>query len=261
MGKANTKTDGSIKIWIDGDVHINMKLPSQWNQNVGTFGLFVAYSQIEFKNGQFMAPKQAITPAPANGMQTFKPVFKDFVEGGFANGETGNGNNGKCKGGDWTNQGSYWAQPACNSGAAWFINKKLMKANYDYEFSVNIKNADNDDSGVVFRFQDKNNFIRFHHTLQNVYNKNAKWRTWINGGCTGPNSFVVVRKGGKEYCAKKTGWKYVQNRYHSFKVNTKTDGSIKIWIDGNMHINMKLPSQWNQNVGTFGLFVAYCRSI
>ena len=196
------------------------------------------------------------------------------------------------------------AQPTCNSGAAWFINKKLMQANYDYEFSVDIKNKDNDDSGVVFRFQDKNNFIRFHHTAQHVYNKNAKSGVWANEGCTSSiGSYLVVRKGGREYCAKKTTWKYTQNRYHSLKVSTKTDGSIKIWIDGKLHIDSKarvlksirvygdsvvgvhiqstdlcnvigvlrnrvrvdfycgtclqLPSQWNQNVGTFGLFVAY----
>ena len=57
------------------------------------------------------------------------------------------------------------AQPSCNTGGNWFINKNMMGANFDYTFGVN--NRDNHDSGDVFRFKDKNNFIRFHHTLEN----------------------------------------------------------------------------------------------
>merc|ERR1712037_615648 len=122
-----------------------------------------------------------------------------------------------------------------------FINKNLMTAKADYEFSVDINNKDN--------------FIRFHHTLENQYNKNTKGG--IVGGCTGTGSFLVVRKNAKEYCAKKTGWKYKQGKFHKFKISTKADGTIKIWIDGSLHINLKLPAAWNPNVGTYGLFVAY----
>ena len=129
-------------------------------------------------------------------------------------------------------------QPTCNTGGNWFINKDLMGANYDYSFGVDINNRDNDDSGMVFRFKDKNNFIRFHHTLENQYNKNTKGGI-ANGGCTGTGSFLVVRKNGKEYCAKKTSWKYTQKKFHSFKINTKKDGSIKIYVDGKLHINLK----------------------
>ena len=129
-------------------------------------------------------------------------------------------------------------QPTCNTGGNWFINKNMMTAKYDYEFSVDINNMDNDDSGMVFRFQDKNNFIRFHHTTDNQYNGGTKGG--ISGGCTGKGSFLVVRKNGKEYCAKKTGWTYTRNKYHAFKVSTKIDGSIKIYVDGKLHINLKV---------------------
>ena len=110
-----------------------------------------------------------------------------------------------------------------------------MDAKYDYEFSVDIKNKDNDDSGVVFRFQDKNNFIRFHSTLQNVYNVGTKGG--IQGGCTDVGSYLVVRKNGKEYCARKSTWRYTQNRYQNLRVSTKADGSIKIYTDGKLLID------------------------
>ena len=93
-------------------------------------------------------------------------------------------------------------QRTCNAGGAWLISKGLAGSTSDYKFTVDIKNKDNDDSGVVFRFTDKNNFIRFHHTLENQYNKNTKGG--IVGGCTGTGSFLVVRKNGKECCAKNT---------------------------------------------------------
>merc|ERR1712048_109078 len=161
---------------------------------------------------------------------TFKPKFTDFQEGGFNNGENGgrdNGNTGQCKGGHWVNKGSYWAQPSCNNGANWFINKQLMGAAYDYEFSADQKNRDNDDSGFVFRFKDKNNFIRFHHTIQNIYNKNTKGG--IQGGCTSKvGSYLVVRKAGKEYCMQEHSWKYKQNAFHTITVLTRTNGQIVI---------------------------------
>merc|ERR1712178_378828 len=125
------------------------------------------------------------------------------------NGENGgreSGNIGKCKGGDWVNKGSYWAQPSCNTGANWFINKKMMGAAYDYEFSADQKNRDNDDSGFVFRFKDKNNFIRFHHT---------------------------------------------------FRIVSKINGQVQVYIDKKLHMNVKLPSTYNLKVGTFGIFVAW----
>ena len=131
------------------------------------------------------------------------------------------------------------AQPSCNTGGNWFINKNMMTAAYDYEFSVDINNLDNDDSGVVFRFKDKNNFIRLHHTLENQYNKNTKGGI-ANGGCTGTGSFLVVRKNGKEYCAKKTSWKYTQNKFHTFKVTTTISGGVQIWVDGKLHINVNV---------------------
>ena len=123
-------------------------------------------------------------------------------------------------------------QPTCNTGGNWFINKDMLGANYDYSFGVDINNRDNDDSGVVFRFKDKNNFIRFHHTLENQYNKNTKGG--IVGGCTGTGSFLVVRKNAKEYCLGTHPWKYKQGAYHKFTVLTRVNGAIKIWVDGNL---------------------------
>lgn len=187
------------------------------------------------------------------------PTWSDFQEGGFNNNDNGgrdSGNTGKCHGGDWTNKGSYWAQPSCNTGLAWFINKNFFNANFNYEVNVDAKNKDNDDSGMVFRFKDKNNFIRFHHTIQNVYNNGGGAKGQVKG-CTGVGSFLVVRKNGKEYCAKKTGWKYTQGKYHRFRITTKVDGTIKIWIDGKVHMSLKLPAAWNQNVGTYGMMVAF----
>merc|ERR1712048_581362 len=177
-------------------------------------------------------------------VQTFKTAFSDFQEGGFNNGENGgrdNGNTGQCKGGHWVNKGSYWAQPTCNNGANWFINKQLMGAAYDYEFSADQKNRDNDDSGFVFRFKDKNNFIRFHHTIQHVYNNQGNKKHWISGGTnngnciSGTGSYLVVRKGGKEYCAKRTTWKYTQNKYHNFRIISKISGQVQVYIDKTPH--------------------------
>jgi hypothetical protein len=200
-------------------------------------------------------------------IKTFKPKFTDFQEGGFNNGENGgrdNGNTGQCKGGHWVDtKKGYWAQPTCNSGANWFILKKLMGATYDYEFSVDQKNRDNDDSGFVFRFKDKNNFIRFHHTIQNVYNNGGNKKHWIGGGknngncISGTGSYLVVRKGGKEYCAKRTTWKYKQGAYHNFRIISKINGQVQVYIDKKLHMNVKLPSTYNLKVGTFGIFVAW----
>ena len=116
-----------------------------------------------------------------------------------------------------------------------------MGAKYNYEFSVDINNHDNDDSGVVFRFQDKNNFIRFHTTRDNEYNQLTTGG--IQGGCTGKGSFLVVRKNGKEYCAGKSNWMYTQNRYHSFKVRTTADGSIDIWVDRKLLMHLRVSNE------------------
>ena len=114
----------------------------------------------------------------------------------------------------------------------------------DYEFTVQIKNSDDDDSGVVFRYNDKSNFIRFHHTLDNEYN--AATNGGIKGGCTGKGSFLVVRKGGKETCLSKKGWKYTRNKWHTFKISTKTNGEIKIWVDGSLLMNVVVGAHlWN----------------
>jgi len=139
-----------------------------------------------------------------------------------------------------------------------------MGASYDYSFTVDQKNRDNDDSGFVFRFKDKNNFIRFHHTIQHVYNTQGNKKHWINGGknngncVSGIGSYLVVRKGGKEYCAKKTGWKYTQNKYHKFKVSsTPSNRKVKIYIDGKVHMDITLPTTYNLKTGTYGIFVAW----
>jgi len=244
---------------------INKVQPTTYRLTTGTCGIFISYSQIQFKN--FKYTYGANLPKLKTKVQTFNKLkFTDFQEGGFNNGESGgrdSGNTGKCKGGDWVNKGSYWSQPSCNNGANWFINKKMMGAAYDYEFSLDAKNKDNDDSGVVFRFKDKNNFIRFHHTIQHVYNKNGNRKHWINGGTnngncvSGVGSYLVVRKGGKEYCAKKTGWKYTQNKYHNFRIVSKINGKVQIYIDGKIHMDLTLPSTYNLKVGTFGVFVAF----
>ena len=120
-----------------------------------------------------------------------------------------------------------------------------MGTSTDYEFTVVIKNVDDDDSGVVFRYTDKNNFIRFHHTLNNVYNGATKGG--IKGGCTkGLGSFLVVRKAGKETCLKQSSWKYTQHKFHTFKVSTKTNGEIKIWVDGSLLMNVVVGAHlWN----------------
>merc|ERR1712187_766223 len=86
---------------------------------------------------------------------------------------------------------------------------------------------------------------------------------WINGGKDNGNyvsstgSFLVVRQGGKEYCAKKTDWKYTKNKWHTFRIVTKINGAITIYIDGKVHINLTLPAKYNLPVGTFGIFVAW----
>ncbi len=112
----------------------------------------------------------------------------------------------------------------------------------DYEFRVDINNKDNDDSGVVFRYTDKNNFIRFHHTLD--YEYNAGTTGGIKGGCTGKGSFLVVRKNGKETCLKKLGWKYKQNKFHSYRISSKSNGAIKIWVDGSVLMDVKVGGIW-----------------
>merc|ERR1712046_219572 len=79
-----------------------------------------------------------------------------------------------------------------------------------------------------------------------------------NGNCiSGTGSYLVVRKGGKEYCAKKTGWKYTQNKYHKFRIVSKINGKVQIYIDGKNHMDLTLPSTYNLKVGTFGIFVAW----
>ena len=114
-----------------------------------------------------------------------------------------------------------------------------MGATFDYEFSVDQKNRDNDDSGFVFRFQDKNNFIRFHHTIQNQYNNGGGSKGQVKG-CTGLGSFLVVRKNGKEYCAKKTNWKYTQNKYHNFRIiSAPSKSQVAVYIDGKLHMDVK----------------------
>jgi hypothetical protein len=259
-----TRTNGQIVIWVDGTMLINKVQPTTYRLTTGTCGIFIAYSQIQFKN--FKYTYGANLPKLKTKVQTFKTQFTDFQEGGFNNGENGgreSGNTGKCKGGDWVNKGSYWAQPSCNTGANWFINKKMMGADKDYEFSADQKNRDNDDSGFVFRFQDKNNFIRFHHTIQNVYNNGGNKKHWIGGGknngncISGTGSYLVVRKGGKEYCAKRTTWKYKQGAYHNFRIISKINGQVQVYIDKKLHMNVKLPSTYNLKVGTFGIFVAW----
>jgi hypothetical protein len=259
-----SKINGKVQVYIDKKLHMDVVLPSTYNLKVGTFGIFVAFSQIEFKNVQYKV--QALKMPPPPKPKTVVPKFKDFTKGAFKNGETGSrdsGNSGKCVTGDWADRGSYWDQRTCNSGGGWFINKNLMNSKVDYQFSVTMKNRDNDDSGVVFRFKDKNNFIRFHHTIQNVYNNGGNKKHWIGGGknngncISGTGSYLVVRKGGKEYCAKRTTWKYKQGAYHNFRIISKINGQVQVYIDKKLHMNVKLPSTYNLKVGTFGIFVAW----
>jgi len=243
-----TKRNGQITIWVDGTKLMDVKNPSSTNLPNGSAGIFVGHSQIQIKNFQYTTnPKPLV-----------QPKFKDMVKGGFKDGETGGrdwGNSGKCYGGDWRDRGSFWDQPSCNGGGSWLVAKALMGSTADYEFSVDIKNMDNDDSGVVFRYTDKNNFIRFHHTLDYEYNKQTKGG--IKGGCQGKGSFLVVRKAGKETCLKTNGWKYARNKFHSFRILSKTNGQITIWVDGSKLMDVKNPSSTNLKKGSAGIFVGH----
>merc|ERR1712176_104831 len=121
--------------------------------------------------------------------------------------------------------------------------------------SVSSVGMDNDDSGVVFRYTDKNNFIRFHHTLDYEYNKDTKGG--IKGGCKGKGSFLVVRKNGKETCLKTSGWKYTRNKFHTFRIVSKTNGQITIWVDGSKLMDVKNPAATNLKKGSVGIFVGH----
>merc|ERR1712054_617557 len=103
----------------------------------------------------------------------------------------------------------------------------------DYEFTVRILNEDNDDSGVVLRYVDKNNYIRFHHTLDNAYNSDGRV-----SGCRGKGSFLVLRKGGKETGLKTSTWKYTQGKWHTFRVISQTTlGKIQVYVEGSKLID------------------------
>ena len=137
-------------------------------------------------------------PPIATAAVSATPKFSQMTKGGYKDGETGSqdwGNTGNCAGGDWSDKGTYWYQGPCNGGASWLTANGLAGSTDDYEFTVSIWNEDDDDSGVVWRYTDKQNYVRFHHTLNNAYNSGRKPALL---GCQGLGSFVVVRKAGKE---------------------------------------------------------------
>ena len=187
--------------------------------------------------------------------QKVTPSFGDMTKGGMKDKESGSqdwGNGGNCMGGDWSNKGSYWYQGPCNGGASWFVADALMGSNKDYDFTVRILNEDNDDSGVILRYTDKNNYIRFHHTLDNAYNSDGRV-----SGCQGKGSFLVLRKGGKETCLATSTWKYSQGKWHTFRVISKTTtGQIKVYVDGQLLVDHSSATVKGLT-GSCGIWVAH----
>merc|ERR1712113_1009897 len=51
--ESSVKSTAKYKSISIKKLHMNVKLPSTYNLKVGTFGIFVAWSQIEFKNVQY----------------------------------------------------------------------------------------------------------------------------------------------------------------------------------------------------------------
>ena len=119
---------------------------------------------------------------------------------------------------------------------------------------MDILNEDNDDSGLILRYTDINNYIRFHHTLDNAYNGG---RTPSLSGCQGKGSFLVLRKAGKETCLKTSTWKYTQGKYHSFRVVSKTStGTVQVYVDGSKLIDYTGSSIKNM-AGSPGIWQAH----
>jgi hypothetical protein len=195
------------------------------------------------------------SPAPPPLGPSTTPTFAQMTKGGYKDGETGSqdwGNTGNCAGGDWSDKGTYWYQGPCNGGASWLTANGLAGSTDDYEFTVSIWNEDDDDSGVVWRYTDKQNYVRFHHTLNNAYNSGRKPAL---SGCQGLGSFVVVRKAGKETCLKTHNWKYTKGKWHTYKVvsSAKPGGAAKIYMDGALIADVKT----GLTKGTVGIWQAH----
>ena len=149
-----------------------------------------------------------------------------------------------CYKGTWSDKKGYWKSGTCDNGASWLVARALMGSVEDYEFSVDIMSADSNDNGVVIRYIDSSNYIRFHHTDGDDIPAYNNGRQPPLQGCKNHGIFLVLRKNAKETCLMANytlpslSDHFAENLYHHYRVISMTStGILKIYVDGILLIN------------------------